>query len=328
MTSRGVEPLSRCHDVGVRRNVTEHVEPDVEPWFANRESEALLLYRVNRRPLLQASLFAEQPPDFFAHLLSVLLFGEVVDTGRQYQRFWRLGNRVVDERDNMLMGQIGYERAQHRPTDRYDEQTQAWTDDVSLTEATARAPFVIDGETRILAILRHPTFREETLPSVFTELLNQGEQRAFEYPTTEWDVEPILDETDFLTWLRSAEAVQRVTFVAKLPNPAGLPEFRPVWQRMEQRRAKAMRELMEARDPDLGLNEIEEDEIARAYVAMASEGYGYVTGRRKYRGRPEQYDQRRRVRKRHIAPVATWTDIFLQVVGVLLEERQRQRDRG
>ena len=142
-------------------------------------------------------------------------------------------------------------------------------------------------------------------------------------------MEPILDETDFFTWLHSAEAVQRVSFVAKLPNPAGLPEFRPVWDRMEQRRAKALRELMEARDPDLGLNNIEEDEIARAYVAMASEGFGYVTGRRKYEGRTEEYDQRRRVRKRHIAPVANnWTDIVTQIVDVLVSERERQRDRG
>ena len=33
--------------------MTDYLEPEVEPWFANRDSEALLLYRVNRRPLPQ-----------------------------------------------------------------------------------------------------------------------------------------------------------------------------------------------------------------------------------------------------------------------------------
>jgi hypothetical protein len=99
-------------------------EPDAEPWFADRESGALLLYRINRRPMRQGNLFAQQPPDFLEHLSSVLLFGEVVDTGRRSQRFWRLGNRAVDQENQLLFGQIGYERPDERRTDRYDDQLQ------------------------------------------------------------------------------------------------------------------------------------------------------------------------------------------------------------
>ena len=298
--------------LGVRGNVTDNLseEHDAEPWFADRESGALLLYRVNRRPMRQGNLFAQQPPDFFEHLTSVLLFAEVVDTGRRTQRFWRLGNRTVDQENELLLGQIGYERPDERRTDRYDDQSQAWVDDVGLAEATARAPFAIDGVTRILTVLRHPTFSEATLPKVFLELLNRGERQR-SYPTTEWDVEPILDETEFLQWLRSAEAVQRVSFVAKLPNPSALPEFEPVWDRMEQRKAKALREIMEAQDPDRGLDKVEEDPIARAYIAMASQGFGYVMGKRRYEGRTEGYNQRSRVRKRYVGPLArTWTGIL------------------
>jgi hypothetical protein len=296
---------------------------DVEPWFADRESGTLLFYRVNRRALRQVSLFAEQPLDFFDHVTSVLPFGEAVDTGRKYQRRWRLGNKEVDVARRLLTGQIGYERPDERPTDRYDEESKAWVDAIDVTESTARAPFVIDGVSRNLVILQHPTFLENTLAVVFTTLLNRGEQRR-EFPTTEWDVEPILNEREFLTWLRTADAVEEVRFNAKLPNPEGKSEFEPVWSRMQDRKAKAIREILEASDPDRGLVGIEEDTIARAYIAMASQGFGYVTGKRKYEGRDDSYDQRKQVMKRRVGPLtSTWSGVILQIIEVVLDARRR-----
>ncbi len=298
-------------------------ETEVGPWFANRELGTLLFYRVNRRALSQVSLFAEQPADFFDHLVSVLPFGVPVDTGRRNRRRWRLGNEEVDETRRLLIGQIGYERPDERPTDRYDEESKAWVDAIDLTESTARAPFVIDGITRNLVVLRHPTFSENTLADVFTTLLNREEQGR-EFPTTEWDVEPILNEIEFLTWLRTAEAVHEVRFNAKLPNPEGKSEFEPVWSRMQARKAKALREILEASDPDRGLVGIEDDPIARAYIAMAAEGFAYVTGKRKYEGRDDPYDQRRQVLKRRIGPLAsTWASVILQIIEVVLGARER-----
>lgn len=301
-------------------------EAEVEPWFAERESGTLLFYRVNRRPLPQISLFAEQPSDFFGHLTSVLLFGAATDTGRKHQRRWRLGNEEIDEERKLLIGHVGYERPDERPTDRYDEEARAWVDAIDLTESTARAPFIIDGISRNLVVLQHPTFAENTLPVVFKTLLNRGEHQR-EYPTTEWDVEPILDETEFLIWLRTAEAVQELRFTAKLPNPEGKSEFEPVWTRMQARKARVIREILEASDPDLGLVGIEEDNISLAYIAMASAGLGAVTGERKYEGGTDRYDQRRRVRKHRLGPLAsTWASVIPQIIEVVLDAR-RQPDR-
>jgi hypothetical protein len=256
-----------ANDVGTPEELT--ADYGTQLWFARRESVPVVLYRVNRRPLPQRSLFAEQPADVFDHFASVLLFGETVETGRRNRRLWRLGNRQILSDRQFLIGQLGYERPDERPTDRYDPEERVWVDAMDLMEATARAPFVFDGEGRLLAVLRHPTFNEDTLPEVFSSLLNRGE-RLRHFPTTEWDVEPILDEVEFIEWLRAADAIQSVTFVAKVPNPDAVAEFEPVWSRMQERKAKALREIMEARDPEVGLEGIEEDEISQAHIAMAS----------------------------------------------------------
>lgn len=290
----------------------------VEPWFAKRDSTTLLLYRVNRRPMSAPSLFAIQPEDVLDHISEVLLFGEVVETGRSNKREWILGNRDIDLSTRTLSGQIGYERPTERSADHYDEGTKEWRDVVDVVEQTARAPFVFHADSRILGVLQHPTFSERTIPNVFTALLNRGED-ARESRSTEWDVEPILDEIEFLEWLRHAESVEQVSFVAKLPNPSGLPEFEPVWSRLHEREAKSIREIMEARDPDRGLQRIEEDELARAYIAMASQGFGYVKGRRKRDNRQETYDQRSQV-KRHIFNELpkSWTELKLLIIDYLL----------
>jgi hypothetical protein len=128
---------------------------------------------------------------------------------------------------------------------------------------------------------------------------------------------------DFLEWLRSAESVQKVTFAAKLPNPDGEREFEPVWSRLQERRAKALREIMEARDPDRGLDGVDRDEIARAFIAMAARGYGYVTGLRKNQNRIETYDQRNKGRRRYIGPLpGTWSELILLIIAFLQEDRE------
>ncbi len=300
-------------------NASEELQATtVEPWFARRDTTTLLIYRVNRRPLPAPTLFAEQPDDVLDHITEVLLFGEMVETGRSNKREWILGNRDIDLKTRTLSGQIGYERPAERSADRYDEDAQEWRDVVDVIEQTARAPFVFSAESRILGILQHPTFSERTIPNVFTTLLNRGED-ARAGQSTEWDVEPILDEIEFLEWLRQAESVEQVSFLAKLPNPSGLPEFEPVWSRLEEREAKSVREIMEARDPDRGLQGIDADSIARAYIAMASQGFGYVKGRRKRDNRQETYDQRSQV-KRHIFSnlPRTWPEVKVLIIDYLL----------
>jgi hypothetical protein len=76
--------------------------------------------------------------------------------------------------------------------------------------------FVVDG--RVLGVLRHSSFSEITIASVFKEFLNRGEQ-ARPVPTTDWDVEPIGDEQQFYEWVDSTDRVDSVELVFKRPNP-------------------------------------------------------------------------------------------------------------
>lgn len=279
----------------------------VEPWFTGRPNVNVLLYRVNRRPYPQGNLLAQDLPDVFDHVVEVLLFGERVETGRAHKRTWVLGNREIDTERRTLSGEIGYSSEGQHTADEYDDETREWHSGVAPTENTARAPFVFDAESRVLGVLQAPGFTPKVVPDVLRILLNRGEQ-ARDVATTDWDVEPLLDETAFLQWLREADAVEKLIFVAKLPNPTGREEFAPVWDRLEARRAKVIREEMEARNPDEGLQGIEEDRQARAYMAMAGDGYGWIRGTRRHNGKTQTYDQRNRIKKERLTKLpATWT---------------------
>ncbi|MGN9803048.1 hypothetical protein [Micromonospora sp. L32] len=293
-----------------------------EPWFAER-SGVVLLYRINRRPLPEPSLFAHQPELFMDHLVEVLQFGVPEVTGRRNKREWRLGNREITPDEDALFGQIGWVRTDYRAADHYNEAEMRWEDIVEGREVSARAPFVIDGGSRILGVLQHPSFAPTTVAKVFENLLRRGEE-AREAASTEWSVEPILDEQDFLSWLRSVDSVQRIMMVAKLPNPDALPEFEPVWDRMQQRKARLLKEIMEAANVEVGLQDLEEDAQVRAFLAMGTNAFGYVVadGRR---GRHDtRYDQRERsAHERTDELPSNW----MQVLGIMLgmiRDRRRQ----
>jgi hypothetical protein len=89
-----------------------------EPWFSGRAA-AVLLYRVNRRPLRQPTLGSEQPESILDHIFEVLLFGEEVVTGRRNKRRWILGNRRIDKRRQLVTGQVGWEAIGTEMTDKY-----------------------------------------------------------------------------------------------------------------------------------------------------------------------------------------------------------------
>jgi hypothetical protein len=274
------------------------------------------MYRINRRPLAQPPLFPP-PSDVLDHIEQVLLFGEPVETGRRFKRIWRLGNRRIDLQARTLSGQIGYTGSSQQEADRYDDVAREWVTELDTGANTARAPFVFHADTRYLAVLRAPTFSESAIPNVFNQLLARGE--AARWNATDWDVEPLLDETDFLDWLGSVDSVQKVDFQAKLPNPSGRAEFDPVWERLDARRAKAIRETIEARDPSVGLVGINEDVTARAYIAMASSGYGWLRGQGRVEGRNQTYDQRAKVRKRSLPSVPQTWDEARERLTVLLQ---------
>jgi hypothetical protein len=303
------------------------------PWFAGRRG-TVLLYRVNRRPLARPTLGGgEQPESFMDHVMEVLLFGHKVVTGHgERQHEWVLGNRFTVPGETALIGQVGWERDVEEQTSRYDQETQEWRDELEVTGQSAHAPFALDGTTRVLGVLKHPSFNEKTIANVFQMLLREGENSR-EWPSTEWSVEPILDERDFFAWLDSVQSVTSLTMVAKLPNPDGLEEFGPVWQEMQARKARLNSKKLVAADDNEGLQGLQEDASLRGNLAMGRQGFGYVlaTGRQS-NGHEKPFDQREKVAREVIEHLPqTWPEGSLVVLEVTRQSGSRVlrwRDRG
>jgi hypothetical protein len=312
---------------------TASVQEQRPPWFAGRTG-IVLLYRINRRPLARPTLGGgQQPASIMDHIVEVLPFGSRVVTGTRQKRDWILGNRRISADESALSGQIGWEQRGDEPTSRYQPETREWLDVVEPQEHSARAPFVFDGRSRILGVLKHRSFSESTVAKVMQTLLRQGEEQR-EWPTTEWSVEAILDERDFLSWLHSVQAVTSIKLVTKMPNPDGLDEFGPIWEEMNQRRARLISTRMVAANENEGLEGLEDDERVRGSLAMGRRGFGYVEARGNRNGHETVYDQREKVSREvtdELAP--TWSgavDMMLEVVrrsaSRVLEGRDRRSE--
>ncbi|MFD6950351.1 MULTISPECIES: hypothetical protein [unclassified Nocardiopsis] len=279
-----------------------------DPWFAGKNG-TILFYRVNRRPLQNPSLNAEQPDSVMDHLTEVLLFGEVVSSGRGNKRNWLLGNREIADNEETLMGQIGWRRDGSETQDEYDPESKRWVDVTRDRDSSGRSAFCFDSKSRILGVLKHPSFDEKTLPVVFQEIMNMGEQRR-SWPSTEWSVEPLPDNKKFTQWLREVDSVQQINLVAKLPNPDGLDEFGKVWEDMNSMRARKIQQVVEAVDSS-GLENIQQNERVSNHIAMSERAYGYATARGIRNGRKVVYDQRKNVQRANTDDMpALWPQIM------------------
>jgi hypothetical protein len=292
----------------------------LQQWFSGHDGEVVLL-KVNRRPLAQTDLFSRPIEDVFDHFSHVLLLGEPVQTGTAHRRTWLVGNRRIDTDRRLLSGRVGWKKVEPIAETLFDEKAKSWVDTVGGSESSATSAFVFDPDNRVLAIALHPSFRVTTLATVFRRLLNQGERETLDGATTDWDVEPLLDGREFKQWLASVDAVQVLRFNAKLPNPDALDSFEPVIGRMKRAEAKTMREIIEARDPERGLQHLADDEVFRAYVAMGEAGFGYVTARGTQNVRPTTYDQRDRTTRVAIAFPDTWPELIAVIIEFLLRRR-------
>lgn len=233
-----------------------------------------------------------------------------------------MGNKESRGEFDAVFGQIGWMRTDLRSSDRYNMAERRWEDVIEDAEVSARAPFVIDTRSRLLGVLQHRSFRPpKNIAYVFQTLLRQGENGRAD-ASTEWSVEPILDTAEFSEWLRRVDAVDRIRMVAKLPNPDALPEFGPVWQRMQAHKAKLLSEAMEAADPALGLQGLGEDEQVRAFLAMGANGVSYLVADGHEGGRRRTFDQRERVAREHTGDLApSWSEVFRTILGMIRGRR-------
>ena len=266
------------------------------PWYSVAEVPCFL-YRVNRRPRAQGSLLASSDPSFIDHLTEVLLMGSPVTTGTRYQREWLLGNREIDASSRYLSGWVGYDTEGLANRDRFDPETKSWVTDQVTEERTAKAPFAISAETRLLAVAKHPTFAPGSVAKVFDIVLNLGENSRLA-PAAEWAVEPLLDEPGFDEWLAKTAILERVTFTVKVPNPDAAESFAELAQHLSVMDAEVTH-VLRPQDPARGLNkDFQQDPISQGLIEMARRSFATVRAKGKsVANKVREYDQKERVRR-------------------------------
>lgn len=254
----------------------------------------VLVYKVNGYRSGQASLLEKEPPaNRFDHVLEILSFRARTRTTRSPDREWRLGNKKVDEDAQQLGGFVGWTSTVVESTGTYDEEALEWIDTEERSVRGPHQPFIYDGPSQRLYVVRDRSFRPQTVAAVFQDLLQTGDL-AHGY-RTEWSVEPLLDQGDFESWLQGTSSVHRLVVVLQRPNPDGLDELAPAKDRLETLNAKQVKEEIVAAD-DAGLRRgIQEDELTMSSVRMAQRGYGYVRAEGQSGGRNTVYDQREKI---------------------------------
>ena len=252
--------------------------PPSRPWFARRKVR-VVAYRINRHPRPQGNLFGSQPKDFLAHLDAALRFGYRVVISNTGDRQWQLGNRTINGARGYLAGMIGSESRTAPERTHFDETTADWILDVGTPQATV-SPFAITTANQRLLVAKHSIFLESSVATAFTRILNDGEQARDNGRTTDWDVQPILDETEFEDWLGEITVLDEVTFVARLPNPDAEDSYRGTHTHMKQMKAGELRHHLRAAIETVGLStSFANDETASEMLAMAKRGYAAVSAK-------------------------------------------------
>jgi hypothetical protein len=298
-----------------------------EHWWAGKDVDALI-YRINRRPPAAGETLFGQPENLLGHLEEVLnLAHGTVETGRRFKRQWRIGNKVFDHEAGTFTGIVGWARSGTAWSSFWDEDAEAWVDRQVAADVSSVGPFAFIVDGRFLGVLRHSSFAEITVASVFKEFLNRGEQ-ARTLPTTVWDVEPVGDEQQFYDWVASTDRLDSVELVFKRPNPDAEREFEDLFARLDALRAAQIREVISSDKGDRGLDKeaLRTEGQTRAFIVAAMAAFGYIVGKGIVRGRRAVWDQRRRGARERIENVgATRETATEEVVEAVRRARDRRR---
>lgn len=246
------------------------------PWFTNKPVD-ILQYRVNRREVSQLSFSGTQPDSFVDHLVEVLLFGHTVSVARRGERTWQLGNRNISSDSGTVSGVIGWQSQESREEDYFNRELAEWESRVEQSNRAVIAPFSIDTDQRKLLVVKHPSFAETTLASVFRSILNDGENERSLGSTTSWDVEPILDDIEFFEWLRTIAVLSQISFDVRLPNPDSEEAFEEVHRYLEDMQASQMKHTLKPADPERGLStDLNGHPLTAGMIEMAKRGFASI----------------------------------------------------
>lgn len=298
----------------------------VDPWFA-KDNTQVLYYRINRRPIGgEPGLFAPDA-DLLAHLERALNNAGPIESGRKYKRVWRLGNLKFDSDRGSFTGQLGWARTSEALGRVWNESTHEWTDRVLPKNDSAVAPVAFDLRSRVLGVLKHPSFTTETvLSQVLTQALNDGEH-AEDFPSTDWAVAPLGDNANFEQWLDSVDQLLVLRMIFKRPNPDAEPEFQELFDRLDNFEAEEIKEEIRARDKERGLrkDEVRRDPDVRGFISAAMVAFGriFAVGRRN--GEPVSYDQSKRGLRETLGHVGGDWDTATQEVLRAVERTGRDR---
>ena len=267
-------------------------------WFTDKSVE-VVAYKVNRRPFAQPELFQPEDPPFPDHLVEALLYGEMIRISNVGNRQWQLGNRAIQPDGTSMGGIVGWQSVDLEQEDHFDQVRTAWVTDLVPRRHVTVSPFAIDLRTQYLYVARHSSFGESAIATVFRDLLQRGEQARETGATVNWDVQPLLDEEGFEEWLESVASLDRLLFVAKLPNPDGLEYMEEALRLLEDIDATELRLSVRSTIENGGLSrDLSEIGIYAALLRMCQRGYASVTAwGRDAHGAVKHYQQSRQVRR-------------------------------
>lgn len=271
------------------------------PWFANK-NVVVMTYRINRRPKEQGNLFGGQPASFIDHLTECLLFGvEMTTSGRGHARHWKLGNRKIGASDDYLAGWIGFRAEDSEEQDDYDDEEKVWRTEEVTVDRRATAPFVIVSSTRLLFVAKHKEFGENVPALVIQRLLEKGEKER-DHVTTDWAVEPVLDNRGFQQWLEETTVLNSITFTVRLPNPDGEASFKQIDDFMKTNRVGKMVETLTPSDSEVGLTkDFERDPWSRGLMEMVRRSFAQLRAKGTgAAGKIRTYNQSEKVRRNRV----------------------------
>lgn len=297
-------------------------------WFTDRSLE-VLIYKINRRPLVAAQLAPFNPPeDLYEHLKLVLKSTHVERTGRKTQRDWRVGNLRFDDNRREVVGRIGWTRSSEALESDWDEESHSFVEKVDTRTNSAVTPFsiVVDGE--LVGVLRHSSFTtEDTVHQVLQRILRDGEEDRGT-PEVQWNVDPMGDPQRFDDWFSSMDQVLSLNLVVKRPNPDNAGEFENIEKRLEVLEAELIQQNIKARDETVGLDKqaVRQDPWIKSFIDAAMRSYGWVKAKGRKDGKQKSFNQQKQDSLRE--PIddvgADWETAERNVLEALRNVRDRR----